>query len=211
MSFAAIPEPADPARGRTRPDHDVLPGPILAKATAGRVDAPQIDDADAAAARVMRVIDRSDGAIVPGPTVAARVQRAPLVDGDTVQQRAASTPAARVQRATLGVIQRQEKPVVENAKLANYVNAIWKARPAGGAAVGDGSALAACSEEVGGGAMVGGADHQDKCRNILTGVTKLIGKHHNADSPVNLSAADLQAAMKLKGDLEDALAGNYEG
>ncbi|MCX6219079.1 hypothetical protein [Spirosoma sp.] len=119
----------------------------------------------------------------------------------------------------MAVIQQQPKPVVtgtskDSAKLKNIVNALFKAAPVGGAAIGDGSALAACTHEKNGGAKVGGADHQIKCTDVLNGINKLITRSKNAKvmrSGSQLSAEDLIIATKLKADLSAALDGTYTG
>jgi hypothetical protein len=116
-----------------------------------------------------------------------------------------------------GIFQLQAKPVVTGAskdsvKLANLVNSLFKAAPAGGgAAIGDGSALAACAYEQKGNPKVGGADHQEKCRQVLSGVSNLIARAANADVKAadRLTAEDLAIAVQLETDLNDALAGTY--
>lgn len=117
------------------------------------------------------------------------------------------------------VIQLQPKPNVrgssqDSTRLKNIVNALFKGAPSGGVAIGDGSALAACSYEKKGGARVGGADHQAKCAQLLNAVDKLIARTTNPQviqAGNQLSAGDLAIATKLKADLQDALAGNYVG
>jgi hypothetical protein len=117
------------------------------------------------------------------------------------------------------IIQMQPKPNVTGASkdsvtLKNLVNALFKGAPSGGATIGDGSALAACAHEKNGGAKVGGADHQEKCRQVLKGVVNLINRASNPDvirAGSQLSEEDLEVATKLEGDLEDALEGTYVG
>ncbi len=117
-----------------------------------------------------------------------------------------------------GIFQLQAKPVVtgvskDSVKLSNLVNSLFKAAPAGGAVIGDGSALAACSHEHNGGEKVGGADHQVKCQQVLNGINNLITRAGNQtviDAGNQLSDDDYNIAVALKTDLEAALAGTYE-
>ncbi len=117
-------------------------------------------------------------------------------------------PVSALQRAS-HVTQLQPKPQFAYQLLQNYANALFKNRPAGGRPVGDGSALAACHWEFHGLPKVNGADHQEKCDQILNGVERLLDKHENPRSPVNLSADDHTKAMDLEDDLNDALEGQY--
>ncbi len=133
-------------------------------------------------------------------------------DGEVIEKLLPSkaTQLASVQRM-MAVMQLQLKPIVANPKLQNIVNALFKAAPAGGAAIGDGSALAACAFEKGGGAKVGGCDHIKKCQDLLNGVSNLLDKHENDRSPFRLSPEDYEAALDLEEDLKDALDGTYAG
>jgi hypothetical protein len=172
------------AQGRVKPTQQ------LKGKTPINDDAGLEKEADVMGAKALQMKGNEGGELQKGPNLATQI--------------------ASVQRM-MAVFQLQVKPVVVDQKLKNIVNALFKAAPAGGAAIGDGSALAACTHEVGGGAQVGGCDHIQKCQDLLNGVTKLIGKHNNAQSPVNLSPADLLAATKLEQDLKDAIAGTYAG
>lgn len=119
--------------------------------------------------------------------------------------------AAKALQMESAVTQLQPKPVVANRRLANYVNALFKEAPVGGAQIGDGSAMAACAHEVNGGARVGGRDHIQKCREMLNGIRNLLDKDENPRSPFQLSDADYEVAANLEEDLEDALDGTYAG
>lgn len=118
-----------------------------------------------------------------------------------------------------GVLQLQEKPKVsgnskDSVKLSNLVNSLFKEAPAGGAKIGDGSALAACNHEYKGGDLVGGADHQEKCRQVLNGIENLIKRTENPNvikGDNQLTPEDLVIAKSLQADLKKALKGDYEG
>ena len=103
------------------------------------------------------------------------------------------------------------KPAVTDGKLVNIVNALFKGAPAGGSVIGDGSAFAACSHEVGGGAKIGGRNHEGKITDIQKGLEKLQSKHNNPNSPVELSEADLAVVATLLTACTQALEGTYTG
>ena len=170
------------------------------------------------------VVQQAQGRVQPtiqAKGVAINDDRALETEADVMGQKALSTvpaegaraaaPAQLTVRQRVAVAQRMAKPAVTDGKLANIVNALFKGAPAGGSVIGDGSAFAACSHEVGGGAKVGGRNHEGKIQDIQRGLEKLQSKHNNTSSPVELSDADLAVVATLLTACEQALGGTYTG
>lgn len=106
-------------------------------------------------------------------------------------------------------------PKVDNAKLQNIINGLYKG-VGNDPQIGDGSAMAAASHEVNGGAPVEMRDHAFKINELLNGINKTVNddeirikggkKIPNPKTPHDLAVAD-----GLKRAINDALAGRYEG
>lgn len=166
----------------------------------------------------------SAGLAAPGKAVRSTLQR--LADASDAVARlkslAALAPARQanpLQRRSNGLmhgaqlLQRMPKPVVENERLGNVVNSLFKGAPARGRKIGDGSAMAAANAEVTGAVRgrVGGRDHVKKMDNTLGALNNILSKHYNRRSDFRLSAKDVATAKRLRRACMAAKAGTYRG
>jgi hypothetical protein len=101
---------------------------------------------------------------------------------------------------------------ITDEKLQNIVNALFRDRPAGGAQVGDGSAMAALNHELTNpGARVGGRSHAMKIAETIGALENMKSKHDNPRSPYRLEPADLNIVTDLLAACRKAQRGEYTG
>jgi hypothetical protein len=101
---------------------------------------------------------------------------------------------------------------IADAKLQNIVDALFRERPAGGAQIGDGSAMAALNHELTNpGARVGGRSHATKIAETIGALEKLKSKHDSPRSPYRLEQADLNIVVDLLAACRKAQRGEYTG